>query len=385
MNDQDLDSHIRDRQEQLNKAKENGTKIIGYFPGNYVPEEIIYASGAIPVCLIDGGSQKTADTALSMVPRIICPFARAQIGERMLKDNPYYSMLDMVVAPITCQHLKKVAEIWEYQGEIEIFKLGVPHQTDGDYELEYFTDRLHVMMERIESFTGNRITDEKIRDAIDLYNRMRELFRSISLLRRDPDPPLSALDFARLNHASFYADPVFMVDRLHSLHEEWKNRQAAKSSGKPRLLLAGPSLAHGDYNILKLIDAAGGEVVVEDICEGIRDYWQQVDDSGNSFRSLAKSYMRDRIPCAYMRDSTKKRLDFILRLIDDFQVSGVIWYELLCCETYDQEAYFLDKKMQERNIPMLIVESNYDVVDAGPLRNRLDAFMEMVKGGPEND
>ncbi len=382
MDKQNLAAHLEDRPAHLRKAKENGVKIIGYFPGNYVPEEIIYASGAIPVCLCDGGSSQPADTALSVVPHIICPFSRAQIGERILKTKPYYDLLDMVVAPITCQHLKKVAEIWEYHGDIEIFKLGVPHQTDGDSELEYYNARLHVLKERIESFTESEITNEKIREAIDLYNRLREHLKNISLMRRDPDPPLSGLDFARLNHASFYADPAFMVEILGSLHGELKKKRSVNTSSKPRLMLAGPNLARGDYNILELIQAAGGEIVIEEICEGIRYYWYQIENNGDPLKSLAKGYLRDRIPCAFMRSSTKKRLDFTFKLVTDFNVSGVIWYELLCCETYDQESYFLDKKMKELDIPMLIVESDYHVVDAGPLRNRLDAFMEMVKGGP---
>lgn len=384
MNDQDLAVHLRDRATMLRKVKESGAKIIGYFPGNYVPEEIIHAAGAIPLCLIDGGSSQTADSALAVVPRVICPFARMQVGERMLKTNPYYGMLDMVVAPVTCQHLKKVAEIWEYYGDMEIFKLGVPHQADGDFELEYYADRLHALRDKIESFTGNKITDGKIREAIDLYNRMRERLRDISLMRRDSVPPLSTLDFVRLNHASFYADPVFMVEILDSLHEELKKKRSENKPNRSRLMLVGPNLARGDYNILEMVQAVGGEIVIEEICEGMRNYWQHVENNDNPLQSLAKSYLRDRIPCAYMRDSTRKRLDFILRLIKDFHVSGVIWYELLCCETYDQESYFLNKKMQERDIPMLIVESNYDIVDGGPLRNRLDAFMEMVRGGPEN-
>jgi hypothetical protein len=40
-----LATHLKNRPEQLREAKKTGTKIIGYFPGNYVPEEIIYASG----------------------------------------------------------------------------------------------------------------------------------------------------------------------------------------------------------------------------------------------------------------------------------------------------------------------------------------------------
>jgi benzoyl-CoA reductase/2-hydroxyglutaryl-CoA dehydratase subunit BcrC/BadD/HgdB len=375
-----LAAYLKDRPAQLIEAKNNGVKIIGYFPGNYVPEEIIYASGAVPLCLNHGGSPHPADTALSVVPHIICPFARAQIGERLLKENPYYSMLDMLVAPITCQHLKKVAEVWEYYGDLEIFKLGVPHRYDGDFELEYYTDRLRVLKDRLQAFTGNEITNERIGEAIDLYNKMRELLKKISLMRKLSPPPISALDFVRLNHASFYADPAFMVDVLDSIYNELKDKQQATKTNAPRILLLGPSIGNGDYTVLELVEAAGGEIVIEEICEGIRYYWHEIENKGDLFQSLARGYLVDRVPCAFMTNSAKKRLDFTLELIKDFDVSGVIWYELLCCETYDSESYFFAEKMGERNIPMLILESDYSTVATGQFKTRIGAFTEIIKG-----
>jgi benzoyl-CoA reductase/2-hydroxyglutaryl-CoA dehydratase subunit BcrC/BadD/HgdB len=74
---------LRERPSQLKEAKNRGIKIIGYFPGNYVPKELIDASGAIKLCLINDGDSQPAKAALSVVPQIICPFARAQIGERL--------------------------------------------------------------------------------------------------------------------------------------------------------------------------------------------------------------------------------------------------------------------------------------------------------------
>jgi benzoyl-CoA reductase/2-hydroxyglutaryl-CoA dehydratase subunit BcrC/BadD/HgdB len=192
---------------------------------------------------------------------------------------------------------------------------------------------------------------------------------------------LTALEFVKLNHASFYADPGFMVNELESLHKKLEKSQPADKPNRPRLLLAGPNLAQGDYKILKLIEAAGGEVVVEELCEGMRYYWHTIENNGDPLQSLAKGYLRDRVPCAFMRSSTKKRFDFVLGLISDFNVSGVIWYELQCCETYDQESYYFNRKLREQNIPMLIVESNYDISDAGPVRTRIEAFIELVKGG----
>jgi benzoyl-CoA reductase/2-hydroxyglutaryl-CoA dehydratase subunit BcrC/BadD/HgdB len=371
--------HLRNRPAQLKEAKKKGVKIIGYFPGNYVPEEIIYASGAVPICLTYGGRSGPADAALEVVPHIICPFARAQIGERLLKENPYYGMLDMLIAPMTCRHLKKLAEIWEYDADMEIFKLGIPHLYDADFELEYYTDRLRTLKDSLQIITGNEVTSGKLSEAIILYNRIRELLKKICLMRALPAPPLSALDFIRLNHASYYADPAFMVDILDSVHRELSRSQRVTRIEAPRILLLAPNVAYGDYKILELVEAEGGEIVVEEICEGIRYYWREIKNEGDLFESLAKGYLVDRIPCAFMRSSSKKRLDFALKLVTDFAVSGVIWYELLNCESYDSESYFFHKKMTERNIPMLVLESDYNTADIGQLRIRIAAFIEQIR------
>jgi benzoyl-CoA reductase/2-hydroxyglutaryl-CoA dehydratase subunit BcrC/BadD/HgdB len=372
--------HLRDRPSQLEEAKKKGVKVVGYFPGNFVPEEIIYASGAVPLCLTHGGSSRPADAALSVVPQVICPFARAQIGERLLKENPYYRMIDMLVAPITCQHLKKVAQIWEYHGELEIFKLGIPQQYGHDFEVEYYADRLKALKNRLQTFTGNEITDKGLGNAIELYNRMRGLLREISLLRRTSPSPVSALDFVKLNHASFYADPAFMVDVLGSIYQELKDKKPAAGAAAPRILLLGPNIGDGDYTVLELVQAAGGEIVVEEMCEGIRYYWHDIENRGDLFQSLTGGYLVNRVPCAFMRNSAKKRLDFTLKLIKEFNVSGVIWYELLCCETYDSEAYFFAHRMGEHNIPVLILESDYSTAATGQLKTRIEAFVEILKG-----
>ncbi|OGP54586.1 MAG: hypothetical protein A2Y65_06320 [Deltaproteobacteria bacterium RBG_13_52_11] len=383
MQEERLATHLRDRPAQLREAQEKGVKIIGYFPGNYVPEELIIASGAIPICLIDGGDTLPLEVSLSAIPHIFCPFARTQIGERLLRRNPYYNMIDMLIAPITCQHLKKAAEIWEYYGDIEIFKLGIPHQYSNDFELGYYRDRLRALRERLKAFTGNKITDKSICSAIKLYNRMRELLRKISLLRCDASVPLDALDFVKLNHASFYADPALMVDILESVYDELREKPSVAETDAPRLILIGPNIGYGDYKMLELVKEAGGEIVIEEVCEGMRYYWSTIDTTGDPLESLARGYLRDRVPPAFMRYSAKPRLDFALKLITDFTVSGVIWYELLGCETYDAESYFFTQKVGERNIPMLILESDYGMAGVGQMKTRIEAFIEMVKGGLE--
>lgn len=374
---------LHNRPEQIKKAKEKGIAVIGYFPGGYVPEEIIHASGAIPLCLCDG-SDASAKEALSILPDVICPFARAQVGEMLLKTNPYYNMLDLLIVPSTCQHLKKVGDILEYYDDVKIFKLGVPYQ-NNDFEMRYYINRLKALKEAIETVTGSEITDKKISESIDLYNRLRDLLRGISLLRRDRRVPIDSFDFMSLNHASFYADPVSMTESMKALYKKLSGSRPLIDSGKPRILLAGPNLSRGDYGLLKTVEECGGEIVMEDMFEGIRYYWHGIEKNGIPLESIAGGYLTGRIPGAFMRSSTKRRLEFLLKLIEDFNVSGVIWYELLCCEFYDEESYLFDKKLREEGIPMLTVESNYDSSEAGSLKTRIDAFIEMIKGGLFND
>jgi benzoyl-CoA reductase/2-hydroxyglutaryl-CoA dehydratase subunit BcrC/BadD/HgdB len=410
-----LDSFRQNGLGALERARSEGRKVVGYLPGGYVPEELIYASGALPVCLVAGGDARVADEALAIVPGVICPFARAQLGEMLLKRDPFYTAVDLLVVPSTCQHVKKIGDIWEYHEGPRVFKLGVPYEHDKDFELQYYRDRLLALKQRLEALTGNLITDAKLDEAIAVYNRLRGLFRELGETRRGAPGPaagarraIGALDFVRLNHASFYVDPVEMAEALEALQTDLAGgadggapdggatRAGAAGRGvavegsagpgvagdgaRPRLLLMGPNLASGDYDLLGMVSDAGADVVAEDIFEGIRDYRQTVEAAEDRVAALARAYLVDRRPAAFMRRSLRPRLEFLLDLIRDFHVAGVLWYQLLCCEFYDEEAFYFEAALREHGVPMLVVESDYHALDTGPLRTRLAAFVETLQG-----
>jgi len=47
-----LDIHLKNRAGDLEELKAQGHKIIGYYPGGYVPEEILLACDAVPVTFL---------------------------------------------------------------------------------------------------------------------------------------------------------------------------------------------------------------------------------------------------------------------------------------------------------------------------------------------
>jgi benzoyl-CoA reductase/2-hydroxyglutaryl-CoA dehydratase subunit BcrC/BadD/HgdB len=86
-----------------------------------------------------------------------------------------------------------------------------------------------------------------------------------------------------------------------------------------------------------------------------------------------------RVPPAWFRPG-KERLEFLVQLATDFNVTGVIWYQLMYRESYKLESfYFPDILKRETGLPMLTVESDYEPEETGVLRTRIEAFLETIR------
>jgi len=374
-----LSAHLATRLTELTRMREKGTKLIGYAPGGYMPEELVYASGAVPIGLIRGGDPEPVAESAAYVPRFIDTFCRSQIGYRMLGEEPLYQMIDLLVVPVTDHNIKTIADCFNFFANDNVFRFGVPHQKD-EYAFEYYLAGLHALKEKLEEFTGNKIENGRLKEAIDLCNRMRELLKEISLLGKSEQPPITGREFVKLNHASFVADKPVFIDVLESIYQELREKPPSSPKG-PRILLTGSTLAMGDYKVLDMAEEAGASIVIEEFAEGMRHYWENVQPDGDLMEALADRYFRRRVPPAWFRPS-RERLDYLLELARDFNVDGIIWYQLMYRSSYDIQAYYFEKMLKnELDIPMLKVESDYDVSEKGPLRTRIETFVEIIKAG----
>jgi len=372
-----LSLHLKTRLADLRKAKEQGRKIVGYTPGGYLPEELVLASGAIPVCLIRGGDHSVVELSGAYICRWIDTFCRAQIGYGISGEDPYYSVIDLLAIPITDNHIRAISDVLDYDTDIEIFPFGVPHMKEAS-TLKYYLHGITRLKARLEELTGNEITESKLKEAISLCNRERELLKEISLMQKSEPAPLSGKDFIALNHGSMLADKEFMVDILESVYSELK-KQAAPPSEGTRLLLTGSTLAMGDYRIMDIVEEAGGSVVIEEFAEGIKPYWENVRPDGNLMEALADCYFTRRVPPAWFRPG-EERLNFLIKLAKDFNVSGVIWYQLMYRESYKTESYYFpDQLKRETGLSMLTLESDYDQAETEQLRTRIEAFIETIR------
>ncbi len=374
-----LSEHLKERTSELWQLKKEGVKIVGYSPGGYMPEELVYAAGAVPVCLARGGEPEPITESLAYVPRFLDTFCRAQIGYRMMGEEPLYQMPDLMVVPITDINSKVIADCWNFYTDDDVFRLGVPGLKGEDAD-EYYLGSLRLFKERLEDLTGNKITEEKLKQEIASCNKMRGLLKAISLLRKDGPPPISSRDFVRLHHASFYADKAVFLEILETLHEELE-KEAVSGPDGPRILFTGSTLAMGDNRVFELMQGTGAEIVFEEFAEGIRPYMHNVDLEGDPMEALADTYFAKRILPAWARE-WDETLDHLLKLTGEFNIDGVLWYQLMYRDGYDMQGFYFEGLLKkETGLPMLKLESDYDTSEKGPFKTRIETFIQITQGG----
>jgi benzoyl-CoA reductase/2-hydroxyglutaryl-CoA dehydratase subunit BcrC/BadD/HgdB len=361
----------------LRERKGRGEKIVGYIPNGYMPEELVHACGAVPLALARGGDPEPVAASTKCLARFLDPFCRAQIGYRLLKEEPAYQLIDILVVPMTDNHVRAIADSWNFYTDVEVFRFGVPH-VKAEHGYTYYRESLNLLKERLENLTGNKITESKLREEIDTGNKIRGLIRRISLMRRAEHPPISGRDFIELCHNSFYTDRHETLVVLQSISERLK---ATKPSGpvKPRVLLAGSTLALGDSRVVDLLEEAGASIVMEEFSEGLKQYRQSVDTEGDPMQALADGYFSKRVPDAFFRGAAKERGDFLLKLARDFKVDGVVYYTLMYRDSYDVEGYILHRIFEKAGIPVLRLSSDYDVAETGAFRTRIETMVNTIK------
>jgi benzoyl-CoA reductase/2-hydroxyglutaryl-CoA dehydratase subunit BcrC/BadD/HgdB len=376
---EELAQIARTRPEKLKERKGKGAKIVGYV-GRFVPEELIHASGALPYLMCRGGEPEPPDAVIPYMLRFMSPYDRAQIGYHLLGMDPVVPMLDLIVVQCSDCHESRLADLFEYF-KLPTARLGVPPDWGKSLSREYYQKRLSWLREKLETLTGNKISDEKLKESIESANEIRELLSKISLLRKKQPPPIGGYDFIRLNHYSFYGDPEVLSAKLSELYESLQKEKSPFPAEAPRILLAGHVVGVGDYVVPKLIEDSGGVIAAEFLDEGMRQCGWKVKTNGDLMANLGETYYSARTPPSIFQPAWEARTESMKKLIRDFNIDGVIWYELSFEEIYDLECSIISQALDKMNIPFLKLESSYEYSReaVGPLTTRVESFIESVK------
>lgn len=372
-----LETHLRERVNDIKERKNKGAKVVGFVPG-FTPEELIYASGAIPLGLLEGGDSSAIAASSAYMTRFVDTFCRAQVGYYMSGEHPLYQLPDLVVIPSADDNFRALIDVLVQVGNIEVFRLGIPHERT-DIAVDFYVEMIGLLKKKLEGLVGTPIEDNKLQEAIELYNQMRKSLNDLGQTRQSPRPVLTGKEYARINHASYVGDVKTVTEICNSLINEVKGKEGQDS--KPRVLLVASTLAMNDYKVHDILEEAGASVVFEETCEGTRQCWEEVKPEGDLLSALGDKYIRRRTPPPPFFHPPEGRYEFLIEKARDYKVDGIVWYELLYRESYETELFYFSRKLEkDLGIPLVVLQSEYDLSETATFRTRIEAFVESIKG-----
>lgn len=360
----------------VKNLKDQGKKIAGVFC-TYTPVEIVMAAGAVSVGIC-AFSDETIAEAEKYLPRNLCPLIKSSYGFALTNKCPYMYFADLLIGETTCDGKKKMYELLSELKSMHVMQL--PQTQKDELSRELWYQEVLALKTKVEEEFGVTITEENIKEAIKLKNEERKLLQEFYGLSKASPPPITGLEQLKVLYGSQFKfdyeeknrELRAIIDKVKADSENGVEKVSKKAK---RILITGCPLAGVTEKVVTAIEESGGVVVAYENCIGVKTADRLVDEEAEPYRAIADRYLE--IGCSVMTPDDN-RYELISKLVDEFEVDGVVEMVLQACHTYAIETHPVRQLLQERGMPFISVETDYSTADVAQLKTRLAAFMEMI-------
>ncbi|MFI5394023.1 MAG: 2-hydroxyacyl-CoA dehydratase subunit D [Candidatus Binatia bacterium] len=351
-----------------------GRQVVGYFC-SHMPTELLMAAGLLPYRMRGTGSDGT-ELSDAFFSSINCSFPRHTFNLALKGE---YDFIDGLVCVSSCDHIRRVYDNWKQNLKTPFLKIMSLPKKVGDPQVDWYREEINILRAELEQHFNVQISDQRLRDAIKLRNETRRLQRQLYALRKEKHPPINGAETLAVMVAGSAMPAEQYNPLLQSLLEDLRrsNGNTGKSDYRARLMIVGSELDDPDY--VEVIEQQGGLVVTDSICYGTRTMWVDVDEqAADPVEALARYYIQERPSCPRMNGDQPRRQQFLLDLIREFEVDGVIGERMLFCDFWCAEHYMNKMDLKEVGVPFLQLDREYITSGKGQLMTRIQAFLETM-------
>jgi benzoyl-CoA reductase subunit C len=348
--------------------KRTGGKVLGYYEP-YMPEEIVYAAGILPVRLL---SQHEPDDATDRQMYGNCACSRDLLNQ-FIKGR--YDYIDGLVNAEGCQWMLNAFQTTlNYKPELFNHYVFVPDYVDGKTSKDIMHSELKVFRKALEKWKGKPITDNALDHAIEVYNTNRRLMRQVYELRRADNPVVLGSEAMEMVLVSQIMDKEEMNTLLRDAIAGLAERKPRSDTGIRLMLVGSPT---SDAELEKLVESLGANVVIDEICTGSCYFWNEVIPQPDRLMAISLRYL-GRPHCALKDNNWRRRPTHIYQLYEDYQAHGVIIAKQIYCHPHGTDNPLVWKVLRERNIPFHFFERD-TTLPYEETRLRIEAFINMLK------
>ena len=354
------------------EAKAGGKKIIAFMAHEFIPIELIHASGMIPLKIMMNGNDELFAMGKEYMTSSCCSWANSVLGmfESAKSDHKYriFELTDYYICSNYCNADLFASEIIANKFEKPILRFFVPFKNTAIH-VDGFYHELQRFKVELERISGKPIEKEKIWESIKKYNELRFKLLQITSSSLPAKEKLQHI-WKAATFGPFYTD--LPKDMLFDFSEQ---------NTKPKIVFSGcqPFI---DDDIVDLIEECGLEISFFDTWDGSYFSSALVDselesDGIDPLKVLAETFKKNKGSPHLIENSEIHLEQRLLNHVFDTQSSGVIYYILKFCEVYGNRRDRIKNLLKEKGIPFLALERDFSS-SSGQLRTRIEAFKEVI-------
>lgn len=353
----------------LELKAQTGKKVVGCMP-EYVPAELVYACGMLPVGL--WGGQVTINEAKAYVPAFCCSILQSCLE---LGLTGAYDMLDAVIFPSLCDTLKCVSQDFKIGvPQIRHIQFTHPQMRKLEAGVQFLKQEYARVLGALEEVSGSKMSNEQLHQAIEVFNENRRVLRRfVSLARAHTDKITPLLRHHIIRSGCFMEKPRHtellraLCDGLEALPEVRPEKS---------LLLTG-ILAEPD-SLLTMISDCGLTVAADDLAQESRQFRYDVPtDTDDALYNLARWWQVFE-GCSLAYDPEKKRIDMLVDEVKEHGIQGLVVCMMKFCDPEEYDYPLLKTALEKAGIPALYLELDQQSEVSGQVQTRLQAFSELL-------
>lgn len=359
---------------QIEKLKKSGEKVIGCFP-LYPPVELFASMGLVPAVLWnlkkDVENLSLSDLHLQSYA---CSIAREML-EFILSDKG--DMFDALFAYNACDTLRNLPEIVvsankKAKRDIPLFNIHIP-QVNRQFSdpSQYIENEIDSLIKKIEAHFDTAFSEDTFTETATAYSLMRNLIQEAEILVSKGK--LSFLSFCETVLSGYTASAKEQIDNLHKLISKASDPVIKR---KKKIIISG--IMPPPLPVIEKIEDSGFLIASNDIASLKRTYGYSPAVTDNPGKYYADLY-ENSFPCTTLLYQGDKRIKAFFDLIYLSEVDGVIFAGEKFCEYEYFEFPYLEKELKKRGIPYLNLEFGTDDRENFESHfTRIEAFAEMI-------
>ena len=371
------------------KPRSSGEKIVA--KGPLAPVDVVYAAGALPYdfnthqtlkAIFSGNNSFSQQAVDSLISSEFSPWHLVMLGAYLTAQNVV--PIDLFSTPVGefDDQLIKSFQVMAHFGSKPLIDWEIPGYNPKSeiHSLDFLIKEIKQLFDEMGHYTGQKITDNKLRTAIDTGNLLRSDMAEIDTYLALDLVPLSGLEYylCQIMLGDYARDPENLHIHLRRLIDELKqrvgNHQSAPGvrNSPVRIYIMGDETQ--ELHLYNAIEDYGGVLVGCDFRLPL--YYNLVDTSSKPLENLARWIwnMPNNLPI-------QQRIMFELSKIKKQKPDAIIISNVVGSRHLTGiERLVKDMVKEELGLPVLSIETTLPGENVDKIDYQINALIETIGG-----